>query len=162
MPTDQMLIGAANPPLPEQLPHNWSSLLAGVQSQEPLSPLQELDHISNKRPQLLKHVVQQLYNLISSNTASVRTISITLLLRYVKHDPKISKETLPAILSCLDSQNAEIVNSVLDRLPDIVTSMQEYAKTILSRVFSLGIHSNLNTSGNISKSLALLNLQSGC
>lgn len=160
--SEQILVGAATPPAPDQLPKHWPAILSGLQSVEPLPALQEIDQMSNKKQQYLKHVSQHLYNLISSPSAQVRNLALILLLRYLKFNPNIASEVLPSVLGCLDSRNADIVNSILEKLPEIVTSMQEFAKIILTRTFNLGVNSNANISLNISKCLSLLSLQSGC
>lgn len=84
------------------------------------------------------------------------------MVRWLKHNPKAASEALPAVLSALDNENGDVVNSILDRLSDLVAVMQEYAKVILMRVFQLGTKSTLNASNNINKSLNLLSLQYGC
>lgn len=160
--TEQLLVGTATPPAPEQLPQNWPSIIQTLQSLEPLSSLQDLDHLSNKRPQILRHISQHLFNLITSSSSNVRSLALNLLIRYLKYNPKVSSEALPAILSCLENRNAGVVENVLDKLPDIVASMQEHGKLLLTRVFNLGVNNNLNTGTNISKCFALLGLQSGC
>lgn len=161
-PSEQLLVGTALPPLPEQLPPHWLSILTSLNGQEPLVALQEVDHLTNKKPQFLRHISQNLYTYINSHSSQIRNVSLLLLLRYLKYNPKAASEALPAILSCLDSKNADIVDAVLDKLPEILATMQEYAKLILMRVFSMGVNHNLNTSPHISKCISLLSLQSGC
>ena len=159
---EQVLVGTATPPVPEPLPQNWASILTGLQSHDPLPSLQDLDHITGKKPQLLSKVSQHLYNGIGSHNNSTRVLSLNLMLKLLKFDPNVSSEALPSILSNLENRNGEIVENILNRLPEIVVTMQEYALLILKRVFQLGVNSNLNTGPSISKSIALLNLQSGC
>lgn len=132
-----------------------------MQSPDPLYALQELDHITNKKPQLLLHVAQNLYGLLNSTSTQNRNISVNLVLRLLKYNPKASKDVLPSILAGLNSRNADIIESILDKLPDFVTIMQEHAKLILTRVFQLGVNSNTSAGINISRSISLLTLQSG-
>lgn len=91
----------------------------------------------------------------------VRTLSLQLLVRLLRFDPGESSKALPAVLACLNSGNAEVVATVLDRLPELVASMQEHAKVILRRAFRLGVWSNSNVASNISKSISFLSLQFG-
>lgn len=158
----ELLIGTVTPPVPESYPQHWNQLKAALESSDNLSALQELDHLSNKRPQILEDVSQHLYTGISSPYSSIRLLALLLVIRWLKHNPKAATEALPAVLSALDSANSEVINSVLDRLSDLVAVMQEYAKIILMRVFQLGTKSTLNASTNITKTLNMLSLQYGC
>ncbi|CAH0555452.1 unnamed protein product [Brassicogethes aeneus] len=158
----ELLVGTVTPPEKEQLPQHWPQLINSLQSTENLNALQELDHLTNKRPQLLEGVSQYLYASITSPNGAIRSLSLTLIVRWLKYNPKSASDALPSVLACLDSNNGDIVSSVLDRLSDLVTVMQEYAKVILTRVFLLGMKSTLNTTTNITKTVNLLSLQYGC
>lgn len=92
----------------------------------------------------------------------VRSLTLLLVVRWLKHNPKAAVEALPAVLAALESDNGDVVNSLLDRLSDLIAVMQEYTKVILTRVFQLGIKSTLNTTNTITKSVNLLGLQYGC
>lgn len=91
----------------------------------------------------------------------MRSLAALLIVRLLKYNPNMSNEALPAVLSCLNSKNPDVISSILDRLPEIVISMQEHAEFILTRVFQLDSNSSVIANA-ISKSIALLNLQSGC
>jgi integrator complex subunit 1 len=158
----EVLVRTAMSPMVDPLPPHWPQLLAALQSSENLTVLQELDHITNKKPHLLEIPSQHLYNYISSSSGTVRSLALMLIVRWLKHNPKAASEALPAILTCLNSKNGDVVASVLEKLSDLVSVMQEYGKVILTKVFQLGMQSTLNTTTNITKSIDLLNLQSGC
>ncbi|XP_057655707.1 integrator complex subunit 1 [Diorhabda carinulata] len=158
----EILVGTVTPPVPVAHPQHWKQLKTALQSQDNFSALQELDHITNKRPQWLEEVSQYLCTSISSPNGHIRSLALLLIIRWLKHNPKAANEALPAVLACLDSNNGDVVESVLDRLPELVAVMQEYAKIILTRVFQLGTKSAVNTMTGIMKSLNLLNLQYGC
>ncbi|EEZ98703.1 integrator complex subunit 1 [Tribolium castaneum] len=158
----ELLVRTAMSPMMDPLPPHWSQLLTAIQTSENLNILQELDHITNKKPHLLETPSQHLYNYISSSSGAVRSLALTLIVRWLKFNPNAASDALPVILTCLDSRNGDVVASVLDRLSDLVSVMQEYGKVILTRVFQLGMESTLNTTSNITKSIDLLNLQSGC
>ncbi|KAG5898786.1 hypothetical protein JTB14_010996 [Gonioctena quinquepunctata] len=136
--SNEILVGTVTPPVPESYPQHWSQLKSALQSPDNLAALQELDHITIRRPQWLADVSQYLYNSTSSPSSSVRSMALLLIVRWLKHNPKAAGEALPAVLACLDSSNGDIVGSVLDRLSELVAVMQEYAKVILTRVFQLG------------------------
>lgn len=158
----ELLVGAVTPPVPETYPQHWSQLKTALQSSDNLNALQEIDHITNKRPQLLENVSQSLYGLIESPNSSVRSLTLLLIVRWLKHNPRAASEALPAVLSCLDSENGDVVSSLLERLSDLVPVMQEYAKIILTKVFQLGMKSVLVTTSSITKTIDLLSLQYGC
>ncbi|KAK9886100.1 hypothetical protein WA026_014889 [Henosepilachna vigintioctopunctata] len=160
--SNEFLVGTVTPKVVEPLPQNWPQLLGALQDIENLSALQELEHLTNKRPRLLKDVSHTLYNFMSSPNGTIRNLAITLILKWLKLNPKASEEALPAILTCLDSSNGDVVNSILDKLAQIVSVMQDYAKIILTRVFKLGMKSTMNTTNSIQDSIHLLCLQSGC
>lgn len=161
-PSEQHLVGTATPPIPEQLPTNWTVIIQSLQSQDPLFGLQELEHITSKKAHFLTNIGQYLYNFMCSTNQQIRSISITLVIRLLKHDPKKRSEVLPALLSCLNSNNADVTKSVLDKLPEFLIVMQEHANIILSRVFELGMNSNNMAGISISKGIAMLSLQSAC
>lgn len=149
------------PPAPDPLPQHWPQLVAALQSPDNLGALQDLDHLTSKKPQLLEGVSQHLFNSLGSPSQSVRSLAALLIVRLLKCNPNVSDEALPAVLSCLNSKNPDVISSILDRLPDIVACMQEHAQVILTRVFQL--ESNLAVIASaISKTIALLNLQVGC
>ncbi|GJQ80376.1 hypothetical protein Trydic_g12239 [Trypoxylus dichotomus] len=159
--TEQILVGTATAPAPDPLPQHWPAIVGSLQSHDPLPALQDLDHMSNKKPQLLQNVSQHLYNALSSLNSLVRNLSLNLVLKLLKHNPNASSEALPSILCCLENRNADVVESIINRLPEIVVTMQEHALVILTRVFQLGVNSHINANTGICKSIALLNLQSG-
>lgn len=159
--SNELLVGTATPPAPEPLPQHWPQLVAALQSSDNHAALQDLDHITNKKPQLLENVSQCLFNCLGSPSQAVRSLASLLIVRLLKCNPNVSNEALPAVLSCLNSKNPDVISSILDRLPDIVVCMQEHAQIILTRVFQLESNSVVIANA-ISKTIALLNLQAGC
>ncbi|KAF2879696.1 hypothetical protein ILUMI_26472 [Ignelater luminosus] len=159
---NELLVGTATPPVPEPFPQQWPAILTALQSQDILLGLQELDHLTNKKPQLLQHVAQYLYNSLDSPNSNIRSLALLLVVRLLRFNPKESSEALPSILMCLSNKNPDVVASILEKLPELVASMQEHAKLLLTRAFRLGVQSNLNANSSIAKSIALLSLQYGC
>nr|XP_022905448.1 integrator complex subunit 1 [Onthophagus taurus] len=158
---DQIVIRTPTPPDAEHLPQQWPMIINGLQSADPLLALQELEYICNKKPQFLQPASQYLYNNINSSNGAVRELALRMLLKLLKFDPSVSEEALPSVLSCLESRNADVVENILTKLPQLVVSMQEHAMVILRRIFRLGLVSQLNTTNALTKSIGLLNLQSG-
>ncbi|KAL0272623.1 UNVERIFIED_CONTAM: hypothetical protein PYX00_005524 [Menopon gallinae] len=134
--------------------------LARSQGEDILSALQELDHISMRNPAVLEVLTEQLSSLILSPYSNIRSLSHTLLTRLMKFNPQ--SKALTGYLRSLESNQGEIVLTALERLPEMVVSVQEHAGLLLDKVFALGIRSSFSTSSHISKAIALLNLQSGC
>lgn len=149
-----------------------------------LSALQELDHLSSRNPAVLEVLTEQLSSLLLSPYHNIRSLSHTLLTRLLKYNPQ--SNALTGYLRSLESNQGEIVISALDKLPEMVVSVQgnyfkikkteifikniflifffflEHANLLLNKVFALGVRSGLNTVTHINKAIALLNLQSGC
>ncbi|CAG9768098.1 unnamed protein product [Ceutorhynchus assimilis] len=160
-PSNRILVGAVNPPTQETYPERWQHYITGLSSSDRLNSLQEIDQLTKSRPQLLESVSQNLYSLLESPTGAVRTLALVLVIRWLKYNPKASSEALPTVLSCLNSENVAVVATLLEKLPELVTLMQEYGKVILAKVFQLGTNSVLDTTSSITKTIDLLNLQYG-
>lgn len=148
------------PSIQEPLPQQWPDVLIGLR-QFNLSSLHDLEHLTSKRPHLLRDVSTHLYDGLTSPNSAVRLLSLQLVIRLLRFDPGEGSKALPAILACLNGRNSEVIATILERLPELVTSMQEHAKIILNRAFQLGIHSNSSVNANISKSISFLSLQFG-
>ncbi|XP_050313289.1 integrator complex subunit 1 isoform X2 [Anthonomus grandis grandis] len=157
-----ILVGSVNPPLPETYPERWNQYKIALQTFDSLQALQEIDQLTHKRPQLLEGVSQSLYGLLQSPSSEVRNLALNLTIKWLKYNPKAASEALPSVLSSLESENGDIVTSLLEKLSELMPMMQEFAKIILTKVFQLGIKSTLVNSNFITKSIDLLCLQYGC
>ncbi|GLV44448.1 Integrator 1 [Carabus blaptoides fortunei] len=164
----EVLVAVARAPSPEPVPPNWYNLVQGItrlEIDELPNVLQEIDHISNRRPMILESIIEQVCSLILSPASNVRQLGHVLLLRYLRHNPAsvdASSPVLAAVLQSLETTNADVINSILEKLPDYVICLQEHAIRILEKAFLLGVKSNISTTANISKAIAVLNIQSGC
>ncbi|XP_054282832.1 uncharacterized protein LOC129000013 [Macrosteles quadrilineatus] len=118
--------------------------------------------MSVRRPALLAPAVAVLGELITAPGSNVRALAHGLLARHLRYAPHTALQLMPAYLTALQSGQVEVVSSVLDRLHEVVVCSQEVAVPLLETVFSLGLTHNMNTLQCITKSLALLNLQTGC
>lgn len=72
----ELLVGTVTPPMAESYPQHWTQLKSALESCDNLSALQELDHITNKRPQWLEDVAQHLLNAITSSNSQVRDTTV--------------------------------------------------------------------------------------
>lgn len=180
----EVLVAVARPPSPEPMPPNWASLAASIGKlpdegtrlelarfvtnasffPDMTSVLQEIDHVSNRRPAILEPVIDQIALLTLSSSSGVRLLAHVLLIRYLKHSPvyvTMSSPILSSVVRCLESNNPDVVNCCLEKLPEIVVCLQEHADVILEKAFLLGVKSNINTSAIIVKTINVLNIQSG-
>ncbi|XP_049803946.1 integrator complex subunit 1 isoform X1 [Schistocerca nitens] len=163
----EIVLAVGAPPPPAEATPNWGPLLATLrklQGEDVMQALQDLDHLSARKPALLDTFGDAVAALLLSPSSGVRSLAHVLLTRQLRHSPQQSTcaSLLPAYFRCLDSPQPEIVVSALDHLPEVVLCAQEHALSLLHKVFELGMSSNVNTVPHISKTIALLNVQTGC
>ncbi|XP_012280876.1 integrator complex subunit 1 [Orussus abietinus] len=158
-------IAPTPPPTKPLIPQHWTSLLTTLtklHGEDVFAALQEIEHLSSRKPSVLEPVIDNIAELLVSPQGNIRTLAHTLLSRALKHRPAPNLNILSAFQRCLDSSRADVLMSALDRLPDIVLCMQEHALPLMQKVFELGVNSNVNTIPCINKSIAMLNTQQGC
>lgn len=85
----ELLVGAATPPVQDPLPPMWPKLVGALQTSDNLNALQELEHLTTKRPQLLREVAQSLFNSMESPSQSVRNLAASLVVKLLRHNPKV-------------------------------------------------------------------------
>ncbi|XP_067009610.2 integrator complex subunit 1 [Anabrus simplex] len=163
----EVLVAVAAPPPPVDPSPNLVPMLAALskpQGDDVYATLQDLDHLSSRKPSVLEMFVDSLAKLMLSPTHNIRVLAHMLLVRYLRHKPTPSATSagLAAYERCLESDQPDVLQMALDRLPEIVLCMQEHALPLLQKVFRLGMYSIINTVPHISKTIALLNVQSGC
>nr|CAD7438682.1 unnamed protein product [Timema bartmani] len=162
----EMLMAVAAPPPTESLPHYGPlrATLMKIQGDDVLAALQELDHLSSRKPSVLDSFVESISQLLLSPSGLVRSLAHILLARHFRHSPAAvaTGPGLAAYLRCLDSDQADILNNALDRLPEIVLCAQEHALPLLEKAYSLGVRSSIVIGTHVSKTITLLNTQTGC
>lgn len=92
---------------------------------EVLQVLQDLENVCSRvacAP--LEGAVADLRPLMSSPNQAVRNMTYMLVLRYLKDNPSAASDLLADYLDCLDSRNAAVVATALERLPDFVLLSQ--------------------------------------
>lgn len=164
---EEVLITVPPTPLPIEpiIPQHWPSLLttlSKLQGEDVFSALQEIEHLSSRKPSVLETITDNIAELLVSPQSNIRSLAHTLLARALKHRPASNANILSAFQRCLDSSRADILMSALEKLPEIVLCMQEHALPLMQKVFELGVNSNVNTIPYINKTIALLNTQQGC
>lgn len=145
----EVLVAVARPQSPEPLPANWTNLqmnLSKLIDDDLLAVMEEIDHLSNRRPGILESVAEQIAPIILVTNGSVRQLAHTLLIRYIKFCPEsvdLSSPILSSVVRSLDSDSADIVNSTLEKLPEYVACLQGKFETI-SDIFKI-FQPNLET-----------------
>lgn len=88
--------------------------------------LQELEHLSSRKPSILDTFCEPISELLLSPTSNIRALAHWLLARHLRHNPAAATAStgLAAFLRCLESDQADILNTALERLPEIVLCAQ--------------------------------------
>ncbi|KAG7214008.1 hypothetical protein KM043_001378 [Ampulex compressa] len=164
---EEILVTITPTPLPPEMaiPQHWPSLLATLtklHGEDVFSALQEIEHLSSRKPSVLEPITDNIAELLISPQSNIRSLAHTLLARALKHRPAPNTNILSAFQRCLDSPRADVLMSALEKLPEIILCMQEHALPLLQKVFELGVNSNVNTMPYINKTITLLNVQRDC
>ncbi|XP_014218982.1 integrator complex subunit 1 [Copidosoma floridanum] len=149
---------------PREFPH-LPALLATLtknQGDDVYNALQEIESLSLRDPNLLEPIIDNITDLFTSPQGNVRTLAHALVTKALKHRPCPNLSVLAAFQRCLDNSRSDILMSALEKLPDYVMCMQEYALPLMQRVFELGVGANVNIISYTTKTIALLNTQKGC
>ncbi|KAI5634588.1 integrator complex subunit 1 [Phthorimaea operculella] len=93
--------------------------------------------------------------------AHVRDAALGLLAKLLPAVPD-TKPGLQAILEGLDSTQPEVVQAVIDKIPELIVGIQEHATKILMKVFCLGVQSRHPVESCISKCVVTINSHRGC
>lgn len=116
--------GVVTPPIEvvTMPPPSIINALARSQGEDILSALQDLDHLSSRNPAILEVLTEQLSSLLLSPYHNIRSLSHSLLTRLLKYNPQ--SKALTGYLRSLESNQGEIIMSALDKLPEMVVSVQ--------------------------------------
>ncbi len=123
--------------------------------------LNQVKLTSQALPQILKFFAEDVGNLLSHETKTVRNIAYDIFVRVLKAEPTSSRDLADAYIGCLESHDPAVINHALDKLADVAPLMQGELSTIMRKAFSLGLYSRMNVSHSISETLILLNNLSG-
>ncbi|KAL3877747.1 hypothetical protein ACJMK2_035409 [Sinanodonta woodiana] len=123
-----------------------------------LGVLQDLDETSKRKIDILDHFVADLKRLMLISNDQCRNTAHTLVMRFIRQNPKQGVDFVSTFLQCLGSKSPDIVNSALRNLSEFTVLCQEKADVILQKAFTVGINSSIETSTYISETLQLLNL----
>ncbi|KAK7791007.1 hypothetical protein R5R35_007901 [Gryllus longicercus] len=164
--TETLLTAVAVVPPPSSSPHYAALLqvLSRQQGDEVFSALQELEHLSVRKPSILEAFTEVFGDLLVSPAGNIRALAHTLLLRYMRHDPAGTNASaaLASFMRCLESDQPDVLSTALDRMPELVVCAQEHGLPLLQRAFRLGMYASVNALPSITKAIGLLNVQAGC
>ncbi|CAH0389258.1 unnamed protein product [Bemisia tabaci] len=155
----EVFVTAATPV--EEAPPDLDATIKALKGDGSYTALIDLDHATSKRSAALEPALDTLCQLLSDPSNGVRSLAHSLTIRYIKCNPSAAKIVLPYFIACFDSDSPEIIATACDKLPEMAVCAQEYALPLLKKVFYLGMYLNINTMASITKTISLLNLQSG-
>eukprot|EP00095_Tigriopus_kingsejongensis_P002565 maker-scaffold2547_size14626-snap-gene-0.4 protein:Tk02565 transcript:maker-scaffold2547_size14626-snap-gene-0.4-mRNA-1 annotation:"integrator complex subunit 1-like" len=125
------------------------------------SILVEINALATTKPIILEHFTDEINYYISHSTKAIRNQAYNLLLKLLRHSPKSSRHVVLAYVECLESGQPAVVQSALDKLPDMAVLCEERLCTILQTVFALGLFSNMNVTQYIIETIGVLNARQG-
>lgn len=80
--------------------------------------------MSSRVPSILDVFFDAIAELLLSPSNSVRSQAHMLFARHLRQNPAACNVGVPAFLRCLDSNQADVLNSALEKLPEIVVCSQ--------------------------------------
>lgn len=86
--------------------------------------LGDLDRESIRNPALLEPVLERLFPLLHDTSSHNRAVTNMLLLRCLKNNPKAASRIVPAVFNCLHSDQPDVVQSICDRIPELIVCCQ--------------------------------------
>jgi len=120
--------------------------------------LQELENVSQRQPLILNDFVYYLSEFFVDSSDAVRDLAITLVLRFLKLNPKESYAFLDVYAKCLNHENSKIFQSALKIFPDFTFLCSEKSQYLLRNAFIGGVKHNHDITKCISDALRLLQL----
>ncbi|XP_022317209.2 integrator complex subunit 1-like [Crassostrea virginica] len=134
-------------------------LRESTDSEDILEVLTDLDETSKRKVDILEHFIGDLKKFLMHGSDTVRNTAYSLVMRYIRHNPRASEQFVGCFLHCFDSVNPDIVTSALKNLPEFCVLCQDHADEILQKSFMVGTTTSIETSSYISETLQLLNLE---
>ncbi|XP_056018068.1 integrator complex subunit 1-like isoform X2 [Ostrea edulis] len=128
-------------------------------SEDILEVLTDLDETSKRKVDILEHFIGDLKKLLLHASDTARNTAYSLVMRYIRHNPRASEQFVGSFLHCFDSENPDIITSALKNLPEFCVLCQDHADEILQKSFIVGTTTAIETSSFISETLQLLNLE---
>ncbi|XP_019564410.2 integrator complex subunit 1 [Aedes albopictus] len=152
----------------EVLPQHWQELTHAIRSREIddiSTPLQEVDALTVKRPNLLEEVFDEIIRYLTHSSGSIRQTAHSLVTRWLKQNPgnfATNSTALTAFVQCLYHEDVAVVQSALDKTTEYALCLQEYAPQILMTMFNLGITNKINTYTTIRRCVQAIKKQHAC
>ncbi|EDV20866.1 uncharacterized protein TRIADDRAFT_60509 [Trichoplax adhaerens] len=86
-----------------------------------LASLHDLFEVSRKRPNILEHFQIHLTRIMFNLDAACRGLAHTLVLRYIRANPRMAPNFNVVLMECLDSERSDVVETALYFVPEYVS-----------------------------------------
>lgn len=121
--------------------------------------LQELDTVSQRQPKILSYFVFYLQPLMQDPNESLRDTSISLIMRYLRLNPKETSYFFEAFIGSLASPDSRIFNSAIKAFADFVILCSDKANDLLKYALKGAAKHNVDISKTLTDAIRLLNLE---
>ncbi|XP_014664125.1 PREDICTED: integrator complex subunit 1-like [Priapulus caudatus] len=128
---------------------------------EVVDVLRTLETIAGRKVDCLAHVMPELQAQLHSACAEVRSAAHDLIIKHLRHRPSSSDNYVPVYMSCLNSSNLDVIESMLKVLPEVALLCQEHSEQLIEKAFMVAMETKFDTSSYISETLKLLSGQVG-
>ncbi|CAG0880027.1 unnamed protein product [Cyprideis torosa] len=138
------------------------SLSSDTDEEGVMSILQDFDANSSRCPSYLGFVLPEVASVLHSRRENVRRLAFSLVLRYLKQEPKDAPLVVDDYIQCLESPvTPEERIDALERLPEMTVLLQEFSSRILSVVHRIGVKERVSTERYFQETLRLMYRQIG-
>lgn len=124
-----------------------------------LSVLQELDAVSLRQPKILSYFVFYLQPFMQDSNDNLRDISIALIMRYLRSNPKETSYFFQSFIECLINANSKIYASIIKVFPDYIILCSEKSNTLLKYALKGAARHNIDISKTLTDAIRLLSLE---
>ena len=138
----------------EQVRPFLKKLEYGQMQEDVLKVLQDLDETTLHTVDILSHFRSELSHLIQDPDPFISKLAHLLLLRHLKHCPQDVDILLSAFVSCLESQDSNVVMAAVPSIPDLVLLCKgKDAVSLLQKLFELSTQTLYNCSADLNKAI---------
>jgi hypothetical protein len=124
-----------------------------------LSVLQELDAVSQRQPIILSHFVFYLQPLTQDPNDLIRDLSFSLIMRYLRLNPKETLSFYQSFIQCLNSVNSHVFTSAIKIFSDFNLLCSEKSEHLIKSAFRGSFKHNVDISKQLTDTIRLLQLE---
>lgn len=121
--------------------------------------LNELDTVSQRQPKILSYFVFYLQPLMQDSNDKLRDLSIALIMRYLRLNPKETMYFFEAFIECLTNSNSKIFNSGMKVFSDFIILCSEKSNDLLKYALKGAARHNIEISKSLTDAIRLLSLE---